>query len=184
MKAFRAASTLLVLLIVGACTSSSWFGTADTPGQKAYQAMARYVYAATPAAEYAKLPSAQPGVVDVLRQLDNAAYKAVTAAAAAYQAGGDDLTAVLARADAALSDFSLQAIGSVEIPDDEVGLVSRGAVLAAVGARSAIDMRAWRKNFTAVLEQLAETGAEPSADAMGDVMDRAAGLHTTISGTD
>lgn len=87
MKLKTLAAACAALLVV-ACASSSWFGEAETPGQRAFLTAGKYVYAAIPAAKYAQLPSAKAEVVAVLRNLDLTAFNALQGARDALEGGG------------------------------------------------------------------------------------------------
>ena len=160
----RARAAGFLLLFLAACASSP-FGAAETPGQKGYRLACRYVYAAIPAAEYVRLETAKPDIVDDIRAMESSAYDGVLQAVDALEAGSDTATAALSGAATSLSSFSFVVTGVNDLPTTEDEILERAPVLAAVALRSAARMRAWRVNVCQpTLEAMALGTRDPSAE--------------------
>lgn len=167
-----------VLFLLPAC--ASFFGEAETPERKAFKVGGQYVYIAIPVANFAALPSANPGTLSAVCEFDNAAYRAITQARTSLAAGGDRLTTALASAASALADLSLEVLGDAGIPDTSE-IAAKTVVWATVGLQSAAAMRGWRKGYLRPkLEAMAAEDRAPTEAELMRVDERAVGLHSAI----
>ena len=168
--------------LAGCSILDDWYGAAETPGQKAFQAAGRYVYVATPAARYATDPEAQQGILDAVATADQSAHAALLSAIAELRAGNDDaLTVALASASSALGSLSLRALGSVELPDDPEEAIGRGVMIGKLVTESIVAMRAWRTGYLKPkLEAMALEGRDPTEAEWQEVLEAVATHHQAI----
>lgn len=175
-----ATAALLAAFLLPAC--ASWFGDAETPEQQAFRAAGKYVYIATPAANFAALANPDAGTLAAVCELDDAAYRAITTARQLLAAGGDRLSAALLGASSVLADFSLKVLGNVGAPDTSE-IAQKTIVWVSVGLQSAATMRAWRRGFlNPKLAAMVAEARPPTNSELAQIDDRAMALHNAIQG--
>lgn len=158
---------------------ASLFGEADTLGQTAWRATAKYVYAAIPAEAYTKAPDAQAGVVAALCVADETAFAATRIVATARGAGAG--VQEVSEAAATVGQFSYDVLGTVELPDDAAEAAGRALVLGAVAAQTLPRMHAWRSDvMRPALDAMVGAGRDPSAGEWELVEAESARLHESI----
>lgn len=165
---------------LGGC-ASALFGAAEDPAAEGFRLAGAYAYAAIPAASYAALETADAAVLERVCRLDGTAFAAVSGARAALEAGGGTLDAALAAAASALADLRLEVFGvSADLSDgDEIA--ERTVILSSVAIVSAIEMRAWRRDYMQPkLADMVANGRRPTPDEWAAVTDRAGALHEAI----
>jgi hypothetical protein len=174
------AAALSAAFLLAAC--STFFGAAETSGQKAFRLAGIYSYVAIPAAEYAAIPTANTEIVDLVCRVDKAAWGAVESARVSLEMGGDTLTTSLAAASSAMASFSLQVLGTISFPSvDPAELASKSIILASVGARSFAEMRVFRKTYLQTkLAAMQDLGLDPTAEEMAEIGDQARLRHDRV----
>lgn len=154
------------LLILGGCSTINelLFGDAETAAQEAFQEKGKYVWMAILARNYVTASDPDRGIVQAVCAVEQTVYDASLGAAAAAQAGGDELLKVLAAMSSGLASFSLEVFGQVVVPDFEL-VSDRTIVLARVGAQSVAEMRLWRKGFVeAKSADFVQNGRDPTPE--------------------
>ena len=173
---------MVLVLPLGACTTINemLFGEVETPAQEAYQEKAKYVYVGIPARNYVLASDTDRGVVQAVCNVDQVVYKASQGAAAAALGGGDNLTRILVAMSSGLASFSLEVFGQVVMPRPD-DIVSRGVILARVGAMSIAEMRIWRKRFVEVKsEGFVANGRDPTEEEWAQLDAKVDEIHEAI----